>query len=112
MTERVKLASLGSGAAEEKFETAFQRVLDNIADPNTPWKTKRKIVLTVTIEPNETRSYADMEIEVDVKLAKGKAYHSALAMGLSTDGPVAREADPNQQMLPGVTVRDGKVVAK
>jgi len=112
MSERVKLSTLGSGAAEEKFQAAFAAVLENIADVNTPWKAKRKIVLTVTIQPNETRSYGAMDIDTDIKIAKPTPYMSAIAMGLGSEGPVASENDPNQLTLPGVTVRDGKVVTK
>lgn len=53
---KLNLDTLQGGAARELFEIELQKVLRNIADPNTKPDAVRKLTLEVTIKPNEKRS--------------------------------------------------------
>lgn len=68
--ERMTLANLAGGGAEEIFQRELARVLANIADPNTPAQSKRKIVLTVEFKTREARDGADVSVAYETKLAK------------------------------------------
>ena len=46
--------------------------MKNMQDPNTPWKNKRKINLTLTFIQNEDRTDCTCDISVDTKLAAVK----------------------------------------
>lgn len=46
--------------------------MKNMQDPNTPWKNKRKINLTLSFEQNEDRTDCTCDISVDTKLASVK----------------------------------------
>lgn len=39
--EKVKLQEIVGGALQEKFNKAFERVIDNLQDVNTPFKVKK-----------------------------------------------------------------------
>ena len=49
------LQTIGAGAAAEKFQAELRAVLENIRDPNTQAKAKRKIVLEYVFLPDEDR---------------------------------------------------------
>lgn len=38
----ISLQELAGGALQEKVNQAFEKVMQNMQDPNTPWKTKEK----------------------------------------------------------------------
>ena len=62
MQQGVTLDTLGGGALSELFTAELNRVLANIADPNTDEKAKRSISINVTLKPNRDRDIADVEL--------------------------------------------------
>ena len=95
----LSIINLANGAACEQFDYELGRVIKNIADPNTPAKKKREVVLKLTIVPDENRLIGAMEVSVDSKLAPPSALQTALVMGMENGKPVARELVPDQQPL-------------
>jgi len=72
MKNMIDLEEFADGALTEKFNIAFKEVLENIADPNTPFKTKRKLTLDLTFETDEDRELSVVAIETKTKLAQPK----------------------------------------
>jgi len=68
--ERVTLANLAGGGAEEVFQRELGRVLADIEDPNKRAVAKRKIVLTVDFEPKESRDGCEAKITYQTTLAR------------------------------------------
>lgn len=68
----ISLHDVAGGALQEKVNQAFEQVMRNMQDPNTPWKNKRKINLTLTFIQNEDRTDCTCDISVDTKLAAVK----------------------------------------
>ena len=68
----ISLHDVAGGALQEKVNQAFEQVMKNMQDPNTPWKNKRKINLTLTFIQNEDRTDGTCDISVDTKLAAVK----------------------------------------
>jgi len=95
----VSLATLKGGAAVALFNKELKKVLNNIADPNTEPKKARKIVLTVTIIPNEERAMGGIAIEIDSKLVKPKPETSYIFMGSDGETVRATEDYAEQQSL-------------
>lgn len=100
--ETVSLDSLAGGAAEERFRLALQDVLNNIMDVNTDAKKERKIILTISIKPDDERSFSALQISVEKKLAPIIPVKTKLYLGKDSKGlAVACEFDPGQtQMFP------------
>lgn len=68
----ISLQEIAGGALQEKADQAFSKVLENMQDPNTPWKNKRKINICLSFEQNEDRTDCTCDIAVDTKLAAVK----------------------------------------
>lgn len=68
----ISLQELAGGALQEKVNQAFEKVMQNMQDPNTPWKNKRKITVEITFAQNEDRTDCTCDISVDTKLAAVK----------------------------------------
>lgn len=61
-TKLFELDKLAGGALTERFAVEMDKVIKNIYDPNTEPDKKRKITITVTIEPSHDRQTAIMHI--------------------------------------------------
>ncbi len=77
----VNLETFAGGALQEKFDDAMEKVLQNMTDPNTPWKNKRKITVEVTFEQNEDRDDSSVDVSVVPKLAAVKPVSTRMAIG-------------------------------
>lgn len=119
--EEVKLNELTGGALQEKFERALETVIENMQDPNTPWKNKRAIMIRLTFEQNEDRDDTTVNISVDTKTAPVKPIATRMAIGtdLQTGKVYAQEYGiqvrgqmsftPNPQ-IPSELLIDGNTV--
>ncbi|ARK25982.1 replication terminator protein [Sporosarcina sp. P37] len=84
----INLNDFAGGAAAEKFNNEMQRVLDNIADPNTDFKKARKVTLTVTLKANKNRDLANVAVEAKSTIAPSKPISTDLIIDLAADGKV------------------------
>ncbi|MCM1058650.1 MAG: hypothetical protein NC517_13770 [Firmicutes bacterium] len=89
----LKLEELAGGALQEKANTAMQKVIDNLQDPNTPWKPKRKIMIEISFTQTEDRDDTTVEVYVNTKLASVSPVVTRMAVGkdLSTGEPYLYE---------------------
>lgn len=97
--EGVTLGNISGGALGELFQAELDRVLSNIADPNTDTGTKRTITMTVKFKPNRDREVADVEIACGSKLAGIMSVNTQLFIGKYKGKLVAVESDPRQSKL-------------
>ena len=79
--EKVKLQEIVGGALQEKFSKAFERVIDNLQDVNTPFKVKRKIHIQLDFVQNETRDDVHVNVSVVEKLAPQSPMTTAFSIG-------------------------------
>ena len=103
--QSMKLSDVGGGALSERFELSLQEVMKNIRDPNTDPKKARKIVIEVTITPNEQRSAATMKYGVRSSLAPARTFESGIMFGVKDGKYVVREIGdqiPGQQNMGNV----------
>lgn len=77
----VRLAELVGGALQEKFAKSFERVLENMLDSNTPYKTRRSITIKLSFDQNEQRDDVKVHIDVAEKLAPQGGIETSFAMG-------------------------------
>jgi hypothetical protein len=88
MSRIVDLNSFANGAVAERFNLELQKLLENIADPNTDPKKARKLVLTVKVSGNENRDIADVEVEAKLTLAPAKPIESKLVIDRDNKGKI------------------------
>ena len=96
MDNMINLEKFAGGALAEKFNMAFQEVLENIADPNTGHKAKRKITVDLTFEPNEERELSQVDIQVKTKLAPSKSVGTTILIDSDGKGGIVASEYNNQ----------------
>lgn len=67
--EEARLDTICGGHIPEMFQREFLQALANAMDPNTPFKKKREVKLTVTIETDEERDSFRLTATTSSKLA-------------------------------------------
>lgn len=76
-----ELQDFAGGALQENFTKAFNEVIKNMQDPNTPYKNKRAITIKLGFTQNEIRDDSKCEISVETKLAPVAPIATAFAIG-------------------------------
>lgn len=79
--ENVSLEQIVGGGLQEQFSKSFDRVIENLADPNTSFKECRKIIVTLKFTQNEARDDVSCAVSVAEKLAAQAPMQTAFAVG-------------------------------
>lgn len=100
--EKINLHEMVGGALQEQFEKSFIRVIENLSDPNTPFKDCRKISIELKFTQNEARDDVSCAIKVSEKLAAQAPMQTAFVVekDLKT-GQVFAEEYGRHNRLPG-----------
>lgn len=77
----VELKELASGALQEQFGKSFEKVIENLQNPNTPYKNSREIVIKLKFTQNEQRDDVKCGIQVTEKLASQAPTETSFAIG-------------------------------
>lgn len=88
MKKIIDLNGFAGGAVSEKFNNELQKVLENIADPNTDFKKARKVTLVVTLKANENRTLANVSVEAKSTIAPPQPIGTELLIDMDKDGRV------------------------
>jgi hypothetical protein len=97
--EKVSLATLGGGSAVERFDHELQKVLNNIADFNTPPEAVREVTLKVRIKPNQDRDFTSVQIITTSKLVPIRPEATSFYIGSDDGEAIATEYNPKQERL-------------
>lgn len=79
--EKIELRELVGGALQEQFGKAFERVIENLQNPNTPYKNSREITIKLKFTQNEKRDDVKCGISVTEKLAAQSPLETGFAIG-------------------------------
>lgn len=106
--EKVNLQDIVGGALQEQFEKSFARVIENLGDPNTPFKDARKITIELKFTQNEARDDVSCAVKVVEKLAPQAPMQTAFATGrdLRTGQVFAREYGKNVPLKGQMSLED------
>lgn len=102
MDKIINLETLAEGGLTEKVNMALQEVLNNITDPNTDYKVKRKLTIDITFISQEDRDLALLDIQTKTKLAPPKSIGTKIVIG--TDGKGGVMASEFGKQVPGQSV--------
>ena len=95
----VDLASLAGGAALELFSRELERILENIADPNTDAEAVRELKLIIKLKPSESRESATVAVQAESKLAAFRGAGTTIFIGKRKGRMVALESNARQMQL-------------
>lgn len=77
----INLDDLVGGELGVQFQAAANKVVENMLDPNTPYKNKRGITIKLTFEQNEERNDVAVGVQVDTKLSPRTPMKTNLSIG-------------------------------
>lgn len=78
---KVSLEQIMGGGLQEQFGKSFDRVIENLADPNTGFKEARKITIELKFTQNEARDDVSCAVSVKEKLAAQAPMQTAFVVG-------------------------------
>ena len=81
MENIISLNDFCGGSLLEKANTALKVVLENMQDPNTPWKKSRELNIKLTFSQNESRDDMAVDVSVTSKIAPVTAIQTRMAVG-------------------------------
>ena len=96
MDNMINLEKFAGGALAEKFNVGLKEVLENIADPNTEAKKKRKLTVELTFNPDEERELSLVDILVKTKLEPTKAVATKILIDKDGQGGIIASEYNNQ----------------
>ena len=79
--ESIELKEIVGGALQEQFAKSFEKVIENLQNPNTPFKSVREITIKLKFEQNEKRDDVKCGIAVSEKLAPQSPIQTSFAIG-------------------------------
>ena len=79
--KNVELKELVGGALQEQFGKSFEKVVENLQNPNTPYKNSREITIKLKFTQNEKRDDVKCAVQVSEKLAPQAPMETAFAIG-------------------------------
>jgi hypothetical protein len=85
---KINLQELAGGAVSEKFNRELQKVLNNIADPNTDAGKVRTIELKIKLKADEKRDVINATVSAVSKLAPAKEVETKIMLGRDNAGRV------------------------
>lgn len=88
MPKIIDLNTFAEGALSERFNHELQKILENIADPNTDATKARKLTVTVTLNADEKRDVIFTKVVAKSTFVPSKQIESKLIMDLDNQGKV------------------------
>ena len=104
--QNINLRELVGGALQEQFGKAFEKVIENLQNPNTPFKNTREITIKLKFTQNEKRDDVKCGISVSEKLAAQSPMETSFAIGTDLQTGEVYAHEYGRQMQGQMTVDD------
>ena len=107
---KVNLEKFAGGALQEKVDRAMDEVLQNMQDPNTPWKNKRGITIKISFQQNEDRDDTAVDVVVEKKLAHSSPIVTRMSIGTDLDTGEVYAEEYGKQVKGQMSLNDWNAV--
>ena len=107
---KVNLETFAGGALQEKVDRAMYEVLQNMQDPNTPWKNKRGITIKISFQQNEDRDDTAVDVVVEKKLAHSSPIVTRMSIGTDLDTGEVYAEEYGKQVKGQMSLNDWNAV--
>lgn len=107
---KVNLETFAGGALQEKVDRAMDEVLQNMQDPNTPWKNKRGITIKISFQQNEDRDDTAVDVVVEKKLAHSSPIVTRMSIGTDLDTGEVYAEEYGKQVKGQMSLNDWNAV--
>ena len=105
----IELKELVGGALQEQFGKSFEKVIENLQNPNTPYKNSREIIIKLKFTQNEKRDDVKCGILVSEKLAAQAPLETSFAIGTDLKSGELYAEEYGKQVKGQTTFDDMKV---
>lgn len=78
---KINLQDIVGGQLQEQFQKSFEKVLENLQNPNTPYKNSREINIKLKFTQNEARDDVHVAVICAEKLAPQSPMATAFSIG-------------------------------
>lgn len=104
--EGISLVDFCGGALQEKVDEAAKQVFENLQDPNTPWKVKRAINISIAFNQNEERDDMSVDVAVSTKLAPVTPIATRMTIGKDIETGKIMVDEYGKQIKGQMSLRD------
>ena len=104
--EKIKLEDLKGGALQEQFAKSFEKVVENLQNPNTPYKNVREITIKLKFFQNEKRDDVKVDIQVAEKLAPQAPMETSFTIGTDLRSGQVYAKEYGSQLRGQLTMED------
>lgn len=104
--QQVNLEEIIGGALQEKFSKSFEKVVENLQNPDTPYKNAREITIKMKFTQNEMRDDVKCAVSVTEKLAPQSAMATQFAIGKNLQTGELYAEEYGKQMRGQMTIKD------
>ncbi|MBU3171375.1 replication terminator protein [Clostridium estertheticum] len=108
------IESLAGGAIAEQINGALEKVLENISDLNTPYKTKRKLNISLVFNSDKSREMSDISITIKPTLAPATATETRILIDRDNKGRIVgaeyKKQIPGQMEMKLECDEEGEVI--
>lgn len=104
--EKIELRDLVGGALQEQFAKSFEKVVENLQNPNTPYKNSREITIKLKFTQNERRDDVKCGILVAEKLAPQSPMETSFAIGTDLQTGEVYAKEYGKQVMGQLTFND------
>lgn len=77
----IELKDIVGGALQEQFSKSFEKIIENLQNPNTPYKNSREIQIKLKFTQNEKRDDVKCTVQASEKLAPQTPMETSFAIG-------------------------------
>ncbi len=82
----ISIDQLAGGGVSERIQREFNKIAENVLDPNTKPDATRTLTVNITIKPNKNRQMGDAEVVVKSSLAPAAGLPSSFVFDYDTEG--------------------------
>lgn len=104
--EKIELKELVGGALQEQFAKSFEKVVENLLNPNTPYKNTREIAIKLKFRQNEHRDDVKVDISVAEKLAPQAPMLTSFAIGKNLQSGEVYAEEYGKQIRGQMSIND------
>lgn len=101
MKEIFNLEKIAGGTVNRVVNVKMKRLIENIMDTSTEALRPRKLIVTITVIPNDVREEASVDIDVQTKLEKPKTISTKIAIKKDMDGEIQATELTNENGVKG-----------
>jgi hypothetical protein len=103
---KLDLNKFAGGTLQEKFNGALSEVIENLQNPNTSFKNKRGITISIGFTQNEQRNDAKITVCVTTKTSPVLPIETAMYMGKDLDTGEIEFREYGRQVAGQMSIED------